>query len=290
MPAPLKRKSYIAKIESDDEERTVTAVISTGAIDRDHEVLLPKGGSFEEFEKNPVVLWAHDHHETPVGKALWITRKGQKIIAKTQFAETDKGKEVFQLFKGGFLNAFSVGFMPIKGHSPTPDDIRKNPDLADAFWIYDKWNLLEYSPVPVPSNPEALATAVKSKAVELSDETIKELGIKVEAAEPEPEPEPTNTTVKVFKVECTTCKHLLKNDDGLEICKIEDCEWIQKEDTSDVTPPEVTPVEIEVEAVKEVTVTPAPVEDEVAEIKVEPIVNYTEITQEAIKRKKGIMY
>lgn len=154
-----------------EEERTVTAVISTSAIDRDREVLLPKGMEFERFQKNPVVPWAHDTSSPPIGKALWIKVKGQKITAKVQFAATEFAEEIWQLFKGGFLKAFSVGFIPLDGRSPTPADLKKNPAWADARFIITKWELLEFSPVPVPANPEALMQAVKSKSIVLSDST-----------------------------------------------------------------------------------------------------------------------
>jgi uncharacterized protein len=163
---PSKFKQFIAKVEANSEERTVTAVISTGAIDRDKEVLVPKGADLENFRKNPVVLWAHDHSIPAIGKALHITVKGKKIIAKVKFATTPFADEIFSLFKDGILNAFSVGFMPTKSHSPTPKDILKNPELVDAYRIFDNWELLEFSPVNVPANPEALATAVKT----MSDE------------------------------------------------------------------------------------------------------------------------
>lgn len=167
--------------EIDEEERTVVAVISTGSIDRDGEVLDPKGVMLDNFVKNPVIPWSHNANEPPVGKALWIKKGTKRITAKAKFAITDRAEEVWQLFRGKFLNAFSVGFMPKKGHRPTPDEIKKNPVLADARFIYDEWELLEFSPVTVPANPEALATAVKSKSISLSKDLITELKIDVEA-------------------------------------------------------------------------------------------------------------
>lgn len=178
----LIRKTYVAKAEVDDDERTVTAVISTSAVDREKEVLLPKGADFEQYLKNPVVLWAHDYRDTPIGKALWIKSARKAITAKVRFAETEKADEIYHLFKGKFLNAFSVGFLPAEdgSHPPTPDEVKKNPEWAEAKRIYDKWELLEFSAVPVPANPEALVTAVKSKELTISQETQDELGIEDE--------------------------------------------------------------------------------------------------------------
>ena len=171
----------------DSEERTVTAVISTDAIDRDDEVLLPKGADLENFKKNPVVLWSHNSSLPPIGKALWIERKGKKIIAKVQFAMTELAEDVWQLFKGGFLKAFSVGFMPKEpGRAPTPADLKRNPELANARRIFADWELLEFSPVSVPANPEALATAIKEGTIHLS--YIKDFDIEEEEIEKEVSP------------------------------------------------------------------------------------------------------
>lgn len=168
---------FIATKESTDEDNTAIAAISTDAIDRDKEVMLPKGVDFENFNKNPVVLWAHDYSGTPVGKAQWVKQGRKYIKAKWEWAETEKAKEIKQLWDGGFLNAISVGFIISKSHEPTPDEIKKNPDWAEVSSVIDEWELLEFSIVPVPANPEALAGI---KELGISDATIKELGVKSE--------------------------------------------------------------------------------------------------------------
>ena len=175
--------------EVNDDERTVIAVISTGVVDRDSEVLSPKGVKLDNFVKNPVVPWSHDAGSPPIGKALWIKKGTKRIMAKVKFAMTDRAEEVWQLFRGKFLNAFSVGFMPLKGHRPTPDEIKANPILADARFIFDEWELLEFSPVTVPANPEALATAVKTKALSISEDLQKELHLDAIEVEIEDETE-----------------------------------------------------------------------------------------------------
>jgi HK97 family phage prohead protease len=174
----LMRKQYVAKsIDIDDDERSLTAIISTDTVDRDGEVLLPKGAILDNFMKNPVVLWAHDYYDTPIARALWIKKGRGRITAKAKFADTDKAEEIYQLYKGGFLNAFSVGFDPREYREPKPEEIKKKPDWANARRIYETWELLEFSGVPVPANPEALALAVKTKELSLSKQTCGELGI-----------------------------------------------------------------------------------------------------------------
>ncbi len=173
------RKQYIAKTEVDTDERTVTAVINTDVVDREKEVLLPNGANLEQYLKNPVVLWAHQYSATPIARTLWMKKGRKHITAKAQFAETPLAEEVYQLFKGGFLSAFSVGFLPAENgsHPPTPEEVKKHPGWAEAKRIYDDWELLEFSVVPVPANPDALATAVKSKDISLSKELQEQLGV-----------------------------------------------------------------------------------------------------------------
>lgn len=173
-------KQFIGECKANDEERTITAVISTSSVDRQGEVVVAKGVDLEKFMKNPVVLWAHNYSSTPIGKTIFIDKKRKALIAKFKVADTEKAEEIYQLYKDGFLSAFSIGFSIKKSHKPTPEEIKKRPEWADAWRIIDEWELLEFSAVPVPANPEALTVAVKGNELHLSKETSTELGIKDE--------------------------------------------------------------------------------------------------------------
>ena len=133
----------------DEKERTLTALVSTNTRDRMNEVLEPKGADLSKFKKNPVVLFGHRYSEPPIGKALWIKKTAEGILSKVQFATSQFAQEVFDLYKGGFMNAFSVGFIPKKWVDGEGD---KEPSTT-----YTDWELIEYSAVPVPANPDALA-------------------------------------------------------------------------------------------------------------------------------------
>jgi HK97 family phage prohead protease len=173
-------RQFIATKETTDEDNTAIAAISTDGIDRDKEIMLPKGAVLDNFTKNPVVLWAHDYSGTPVGSAkkYWVKQGRKYIKAKWEWAKTDKAQEIRELWDGGFLNAVSVGFIVNKSHEPTPAEIKKNPEWADVRRIIDEWELLEFSIVPVPANPEALAGI---KELDISEATQKELGIEEKA-------------------------------------------------------------------------------------------------------------
>ena len=80
-------KAYGALDVKADEPRTVVAKISTTAIDRDGDVVLPSGLALGDFRKNPVVLLNHDNGSLPIGRALSVKRDSNAVIAKVQFAE-----------------------------------------------------------------------------------------------------------------------------------------------------------------------------------------------------------
>jgi len=194
--AVVKRRSVAADISNLEEgERAAVMYISTRSVDRDKEVLDPRGAITDQFAKAPQVLWGHDYSLPPIGKAEWVEADAYGIKAKTTFATTDRAEEVWQLVKGGFLRTTSVGFIPVervwKGQTGWSDAVRKynarwKTDLeADGVEIItSKWLLLEYSMVPVPANIDALVTAV-AKGLDVSDQLLRELG--VDEADEDPE-------------------------------------------------------------------------------------------------------
>ena len=170
------RKGVIVKADTEEEERSSTELINTPNVDRDKEILIPRGADLTYYKQNPQVLWAHSYSTPPIGKAAWVKKKPEGLLAKTIYATTELAEEIWQLVKGGFLPARSVGFIPMESHEPDEKEIRKYPERADARRVIDKWELLEYSVVPVPSNREALQQAM-AKGLNLSVDTQEWLGV-----------------------------------------------------------------------------------------------------------------
>lgn len=157
-----------------DPDRTLPFKISQGSRDRDGDRLDPQGWELANFAANPVVLWAHQYSQLPVGKSLktWVsasTDQGTSLKALKQFARADENPMadlVFRLIKGGYLNTASVGFRPIAGEP----DVRQ-PDEPEGTRIgmrFSKQELYESSIVPVPSNPNALHEAKSVGGIDLS--------------------------------------------------------------------------------------------------------------------------
>lgn len=131
-------------------ERKMSFTISTAAVDRDGDTIDPKGWDLGSYTKNPVVLWAHDYSSPPVGKAVNIKSTDHGLQADVEFLPQGLdpfADKIHDMCKAGFLNATSVGFRGVEYDEASG---RKGYD-------FKKQELLEFSIVPVPCNPEALA-------------------------------------------------------------------------------------------------------------------------------------
>lgn len=159
-------KSYAATIERSAgaaSALTMGFTISTGALDRDNDTVAVSGWKFAEYLKNPVVLWAHCYDQLPVAKALSLSLSADALKSVAEFTAKDLsefGYTVYRMYAEGFLNAVSVGFMPTKWAFVEDSTRGYGYDILEQ-------NLLEYSAVPVPSNPEALRDA-KSKGIDVA--------------------------------------------------------------------------------------------------------------------------
>ena len=156
-----------------DGKNTYTAVASTDALDRDREILVPRGVLIENFMKNPVMLNIHQMKHVPVGRVLSVSIDEKSVKFDFEFYDDEISAGLERMYQTGFMNAFSVGFLP-KAYVPVwnlddtvtsvavelPDGTSQTIDFSKyavrPWGIIPQWELLEISPVPVPSNPEAL--------------------------------------------------------------------------------------------------------------------------------------
>ena len=150
-------------------ERSVVVTISTRGRDRHGDVLDPAGCRLERFRKNPVVLYAHDYDGLPVARSLWERVRENELIAKPQFhLDTQLSREVWALIEKGVLSAWSVGFIPEQWEPVAPASAPAGSEarlIGRAGFRVRKWDLLEYSCVPVPANFEALTHALEERRI-----------------------------------------------------------------------------------------------------------------------------
>jgi hypothetical protein len=193
---PYTQKFYSSsKAEAVDNERAIVSYISTADIDRDGEVLLPKGMSTKHYEESgKPVFWGHKYDEPKdvIGQCQWlkIGNDAKAVVAKTAFRNTEFADEVYQLYsedltgQGPILRGFSVGFIPLEWETGKKE--------GDPRRTYTKWELLEFSCVSIPCNPMA-QTIIGQKGIKLCDRLKHDLGIDVEnSADTKSEAEPVS--------------------------------------------------------------------------------------------------
>ncbi len=201
-----------------DEERTIEFVGSTKAKDRYGDVIEQAGWEIGNFLGNPVVPWGHDYSMPPVAKALEVGIKDGDLVFKAQFATKDEyewADTIYKLYKGGYLRAFSVGFIPLE---------------YDGNWevgyTFTKCELLEVSCVTVPANPEALVLAYKEGTLSDSErksylaqaDSIKK-ALTLSADEPQNEDMETANALKELSDNIKALTNLLtiKSEDAAEV-------------------------------------------------------------------------
>lgn len=181
--------SEVGRVQADggavDVSRRRTFVISSDSVDRDNDVINQAGWQLGNYQANPVVLWAHDYSSLPVGKCVELGVRGHQLIATAEFADHPMASTVLSLVDGGFLRATSVGFRPLPGKY-TVNEQRGGMD-------FESCELLEFSIVPVPANPDALIMA-RAAGIDLApikgwaDGVLKSLAVQKVVPQAKPKP------------------------------------------------------------------------------------------------------
>lgn len=219
MEKKTQTKAFSADISVIEGERAVSAVISTTAVDRDGEVLIPQGCNWKDYSDNPVVFYNHAYadflassqEKMPVGRCEGMKRTDHDIRCKIVFASrpSDYPAEqewlpdtLLSLYQQGIMRAFSVGFMPMEVRPATSKDLATFG--ADCQMVTSKWKLLEVSCVPLPANQEAVALAVSKGLV--TEKRAKEIFGEKETGRVPEEPKP---------IICSVCGKEMSDDDEM---------------------------------------------------------------------------
>lgn len=129
-------------------ENGFKVIVSTSTTDRSWESIKQDGIDIERYMQNPVVLMNHDYRvESIVWKATRVWTEWETTYAEWMFSQTNpKARLVQDLYEEWMLKAVSIGFIPYE---------RKDRDEIV------KSEMLEFSFVAIPCNPEALDAAGK---------------------------------------------------------------------------------------------------------------------------------
>jgi HK97 family phage prohead protease len=140
-------------------------ISSDETLDRYQEVILASGWQLERYRRNPVFQNSHQYGDIlfTLGRAEVTEVRNGSLFQRVRFAvgENPVARIAYDLYRGGFLNAVSVGFLPI--------EVEEGGKADPWRRRFVRQELLETSAVSLPANPNALALAVKSGAVTRSD-------------------------------------------------------------------------------------------------------------------------
>jgi HK97 family phage prohead protease len=183
----------VKTIKADEKDNRVIRFLgSDSTTDRDDEILTKEGWIIKNYKKNPVFLWAHRYSEPPIGRAKKVKATDKGLEFDIEFADAETypfADTIYKLYKNGYLNAVSVGFIP------DVISIERNEDTVKI----NKKELLELSAVPVPANPNALRLGMKSA---IDDEVINEFEFAM-----------FEEMAKGFSNKCQDCKDPEKPED-----------------------------------------------------------------------------
>lgn len=138
--------------------------LSTAKRDRHGTVILPTAWDVRNYNKNPIVAWMHHTSDD-----YWLMRASDpddiigygsaqvqenELVGRLFFEPEDINPQAEKIRKKidfGSIRAVSVGFQHVKGHWGIEED---GEDTGTYY--FDQVELLEFSVVTIPSNPEAL--------------------------------------------------------------------------------------------------------------------------------------
>lgn len=112
--------------------------------------------SIERHVKNgtmPKMLWMHNPYETPIGKWVSMEEDSKGLLMEGEFADTEKGREMYTLMKGGHVNSFSIGYRVIE------EKWNSQKQCNDLIEL----DIVEVSAVNFACNEESLLQDIKSK-------------------------------------------------------------------------------------------------------------------------------
>lgn len=154
-----------------EESRTVQFKISSAARDRHDSVLNMKGWQLDNFNRNPIVGYQHNVYGGNMCSApnaddvLGPGRafiEGDFLIGEVTFETKDinpQAEKIFRKVLNGTLRATSVGFLEI-GNGELKKTVDEKGNVIDQVYHFAGQELLEFSIVNIPSNPEAVGRSL----------------------------------------------------------------------------------------------------------------------------------
>ena len=155
--------------EGAEESRIIPFILSTYTKDRHGTVLNQDNWKLDNYRKNPVVAYQHNlsgglcsepNPDFIIGKSISLSIDGmgkdRMLVAEAQFEPGEinpLAEKVFRKILFGSLNRSSVGFIPVGGGSYGQGEEAEGRE--NETFYFEGQELLEWSVVNIPSNPDA---------------------------------------------------------------------------------------------------------------------------------------
>lgn len=172
-----------------DENGSFDVIISTEDIDRSGEIVRQNGWELTNYKNNPIVLWAHNYYELPIGVCTetYLTEKNgvPALGARGVFYPADinpLAQQVRRMYDYGMKSGMGVGCTTSVGFIPKEFDESNRAVITKA-------ELLEFSFVPIPANQGVgpaqgrAFTFEEAKELNLDREFLSKKGIQFVQAE-----------------------------------------------------------------------------------------------------------
>lgn len=167
MSLPLYRNTptEIRKVD----ENKYRFVISDETVDRYRTVIKVNGWQLDNYKRNPIVAYNHlagsGDPDNIIGRGnVWI--QDDKLMAEVEFepkSMNEKADKVRQKIEYGTISTTSVGFDP-KEWTRGIEDLGEDPKIL----YFRKQELLEFSIVDIPANPNATIKNSYTEFVEMA--------------------------------------------------------------------------------------------------------------------------
>jgi hypothetical protein len=162
-----------------EETREIEFIISSDAKDRHRTVVNMDGWELNNYNLNPIVGYQHNVYgdnmcvppspDDVIGssRVFFTQEEGRKIMkAVVRFDRPEvnpTAEKIFQKVLDGTLRAASVGFLEVgKGKMVQEKDAKGN--IVNETYFFGGQELLEWSVVNIPSNPEAARRSIRNHA------------------------------------------------------------------------------------------------------------------------------
>jgi phage head maturation protease len=160
-PAPASRSANTA-VARDIQPSDLNFLfeVSNSSVDRAGDTIDPTGIDCSEFNRNPVVLNAHDSSQLPIASssAPWVSGRSLMAVAKFPPPGVSAASDaVAAAIRSGLVKGCSIGFIPVKW------SFAKDRPLGINF---SSVKMLEFSCCSIPCNPGCLLIgAVSEKSI-----------------------------------------------------------------------------------------------------------------------------